>query len=101
MSYPHLVTLQFLVPIWQEVIYCNHCWWRLIYWQAAISKTHLEDATMASSSVPVSQTKAFNVSHAPDHAGAAFITVLGRLLFVAIFVLSGPRHFAAQTIGYA
>jgi putative oxidoreductase len=29
------------------------------------------------------------------------IVVLGRLLFVLIFVLSGPRHFMSQTIAFA
>ena len=27
--------------------------------------------------------------------------LVGRLLFVAIFVMSGPRHFSSQVIGYA
>ena len=31
----------------------------------------------------------------------SLITFLGRLLFVAIFLMSGPRHFLSQTIGYA
>ena len=29
------------------------------------------------------------------------IVLLGRLLFVLIFVMSGPRHFMGQTIAYA
>ena len=29
------------------------------------------------------------------------VVVLGRFLFVLIFLLSGPRHFLSQTIGYA
>jgi putative oxidoreductase len=29
------------------------------------------------------------------------IVLLGRLLFVLIFVMSGPRHFMSQTIAYA
>ena len=29
------------------------------------------------------------------------VTLLGRFLFVLIFVMSGPRHFMSQTIAYA
>lgn len=29
------------------------------------------------------------------------VVLLGRLLFVAIFLMSGPEHFSKQTIGYA
>jgi len=29
------------------------------------------------------------------------IVFLGRLIFAAIFILAGPRHFLAQTIGFA
>ena len=32
---------------------------------------------------------------------AAPVTLFGRLLFVLIFLLAGPNHFAAQTIAYA
>ncbi|MGA9392544.1 MAG: DoxX family protein [Candidatus Sulfotelmatobacter sp.] len=32
---------------------------------------------------------------------AGSIVLLGRLLFVLIFLMSGPRHFLSQTIGYA
>jgi putative oxidoreductase len=49
---------------------------------------HLEDSTMATGS-------------SQDSGAAGLITLLGRLLFAAIFVLSGPHHFAAQTIAYA
>lgn len=35
----------------------------------------------------------------PPVAGS--IVLLGRLLFVLIFLMSGPRHFMSQTIGYA
>jgi putative oxidoreductase len=34
-------------------------------------------------------------------AGAGPIVFLGRLLFVIIFLMSGPRHFLSQTIAYA
>ena len=34
-------------------------------------------------------------------SGAGPIVLLGRLFFVLVFVMSGPRHFLSQTIGYA
>jgi putative oxidoreductase len=34
-------------------------------------------------------------------AGAGPIVLLGRFLFVLIFLMSGPRHFMSQTIAYA
>jgi len=33
--------------------------------------------------------------------GAGAVVLLGRLLFAAIFIMSGPRHFMSQTIAYA
>ncbi|HZW93337.1 MAG TPA: DoxX family protein [Candidatus Eremiobacteraceae bacterium] len=33
--------------------------------------------------------------------GSGAIVLLGRLLFVLIFLMSGPRHFLSQTIAYA
>ena len=33
--------------------------------------------------------------------GSGPIVLLGRFLFAAIFVMSGPRHFMSQTIAYA
>jgi putative oxidoreductase len=33
--------------------------------------------------------------------GSGPIVLLGRFLFAAIFILSGPRHFMSQTIAYA
>jgi putative oxidoreductase len=33
--------------------------------------------------------------------GSGPIVLLGRFLFVLIFVMSGPRHFMSQTIAYA
>jgi putative oxidoreductase len=32
---------------------------------------------------------------------SGLVTFLGRLFFVLIFLLSGPRHFLSQTIAYA
>lgn len=37
----------------------------------------------------------------PASSASGPITLLGRFLFVAIFLLSGPRHFLSQTIAYA
>ena len=34
-------------------------------------------------------------------AAAGSLILLGRFLFVLIFVMSGPRHFMSQTIAYA
>ena len=31
----------------------------------------------------------------------AYVGLLGRILYSVIFILSGPNHFKAQTIGYA
>ncbi len=51
-----------------------------------------------------------NVTHAqPAPAGtaqaqggaAAYLALIGRAAFVAIFLVSGPRHFTQQAIGYA
>jgi putative oxidoreductase len=33
--------------------------------------------------------------------GSGPIVLLGRFLFAAIFIMSGPRHFMSQTIAYA
>ncbi|MFZ0771554.1 MAG: DoxX family protein [Candidatus Sulfotelmatobacter sp.] len=33
--------------------------------------------------------------------GSGPIVLLGRFLFVLIFLMSGPRHFLSETIGYA
>ncbi len=30
-----------------------------------------------------------------------FLVLLGRILYVAIFLMAGPKHFAAQTIAFA
>jgi len=34
-------------------------------------------------------------------ASSGLITFLGRLFFVLVFLMSGPRHFMSQTIAYA
>jgi putative oxidoreductase len=34
-------------------------------------------------------------------AGTGPVVLLGRFLFVLVFVMSGPRHFMSQTIAYA
>jgi putative oxidoreductase len=38
---------------------------------------------------------------ATDAQGSGPIVLLGRFLFAAIFIMSGPRHFLSQTIAYA
>lgn len=35
------------------------------------------------------------------HAATAYLVPLGRLLFVAIFLMSGPMHFSSQAIEHA
>jgi putative oxidoreductase len=39
--------------------------------------------------------------HAATSAASGLITLLGRILFVLIFLMSGPRNFLSQTIAYA
>jgi len=51
----------------------------------------------ASRSTTLNQSQAQSVSIS---AGGP-IVLLGRFLFVLIFLMSGPRHFLSQTIGYA
>jgi len=36
-----------------------------------------------------------------SHSVSAPVVLLGRFLFVLIFVMAGPNHFSSQTIGYA
>ena len=52
---------------------------------------------MATSSTAVPYTEKAEVSSALSGA----IVVLGRLLFVLIFLMSGPTHFTRPVIGYA
>jgi putative oxidoreductase len=51
---------------------------------------------MASTSSTISSR---SFAQAPTVAGP--IVLLGRIFFGLIFILSGPNHFASQTIGYA
>ena len=51
----------------------------------------------ASNSAVLSRSQSLVVSS----AASGPIVLLGRFLFVLIFVMSGPRHFMSQTIGYA
>lgn len=51
----------------------------------------------ASSSTFPSRSQAVNIAV----EGSGPIVLLGRLLFVLIFLMSGPRHFMSQTIAYA
>jgi putative oxidoreductase len=48
---------------------------------------------MSSSSALSSRTQA--------PAGSAFLILLGRLFFAAIFIMSGAHHFASETVAYA
>ena len=50
---------------------------------------------VSSSTIPV-RTQAVGVS-----LGTSPVILLGRFLFVLIFLMSGPMHFTGQTIGYA
>lgn len=36
-----------------------------------------------------------------DTGVLAYVGLLGRILYSAIFIMSGPNHFKAETIGYA
>jgi len=51
-------------------------------------------ATSQSYRVPASAASASVAASAP-------LVLLGRFLFVLIFLMSGPRHFLSQTIAYA
>lgn len=51
----------------------------------------------ASNSAVLSRSQSIVVSS----AASGPIVLLGRFSFVLIFVMSGPRHFMSQTIGYA
>lgn len=50
-----------------------------------------------------SRSTTFNSSPAAgiSIATSGPVALLGRLFFVLIFLMSGPRHFMSQTIGYA
>ena len=51
----------------------------------------------ASNAAVLTRSQSISVSS----AASGPIVLLGRFLFVLIFVMSGPRHFMNQTIGYA
>ncbi|MFZ0821318.1 MAG: DoxX family protein [Candidatus Acidiferrales bacterium] len=58
------------------------------------------------STKPLSQNSQLNPAadiHTRNSAGAMsrVVVVLGRILFAAIFLMSGPTHFSHQTIEYA
>lgn len=48
-----------------------------------------------------SSTAIHNGVEATSGVPKGAVVLLGRLLFVAIFLMFGPRHFSPQTIGYA
>jgi len=56
-----------------------------------------EEQISASNSAVLSRLQSIVVSS----AASGPIVLLGRFLLVLIFVMSGPRHFMSQTIGYA
>jgi putative oxidoreductase len=61
-----------------------------------LSITRRKQMSASSSAIPA-RTQATSV--AVDATGP--IALLARLLFVVIFLMSGPRHFLGQTIAYA
>src|ERR1700677_5084471 len=61
---------------------------------------------MASNSIPASPqrsqaTGAIHNSDVRETSASAFITLAGRILFSAIFIMSGFFHFSQQDIAYA
>lgn len=62
---------------------------------------------MASNSISTSSQRsaaasALNTTYSSEHtSGNSFVTLVGRILFATIFVLSGFFHFSQQDIGYA
>jgi putative oxidoreductase len=42
-----------------------------------------------------------SIQSTTSQQGSGPIVLLGRFLFAAIFIMSGPRHFMSQTIAYA
>ena len=47
------------------------------------------------------QSRIASVSTPTTSSASGLVTFLGRLFFVLIFVMSGPRHFMSQTIAFA
>src|SRR5689334_21211176 len=56
---------------------------------------------MTSHALEAEHHRPHSVSPHAAHDATRFLVPLGRLLFVAIFLMSGPNHFAKGTIGYA
>ncbi len=56
---------------------------------------------MASTTFSTRSQSATSQSFAATDAWAGPLTLLGRLSFVLIFLMSGPRHFTGQVIAYA
>jgi putative oxidoreductase len=54
-----------------------------------------------SSTVYPRSTTSLQAASSSSRGVAAPIVFLGRLFFVLIFLMSGPRHFLSQTIAYA
>ncbi len=53
------------------------------------------------SSVGKSQSGYPEITNLREQAQIGWVTLLGRVLFALIFLLSGPRHFTSQVIDYA
>jgi putative oxidoreductase len=56
---------------------------------------------MASPSTVSARSQVASQSRSLSQSVSAPVVLLGRLLFALIFVMSGPHHFASQTIAYA
>jgi putative oxidoreductase len=56
---------------------------------------------MASTSTLSARSQSAPQARSLSQSVSAPVVLLGRLLFSLIFVLSGPNHFASQTIAYA
>jgi putative oxidoreductase len=56
---------------------------------------------MASPSTVSARSQVASQSRSLSQSVSAPVVLLGRLLFALIFVMSGPNHFASQTIAYA
>lgn len=56
---------------------------------------------MASPSTVSARSQVASQSISLSQSVSAPVVLLGRLLFALIFVMSGPHHFASQTIAYA
>src|ERR1700680_3762030 len=61
----------------------------------AAERTKYSEETMTTASIAIPREGQKEV------AAQGWVVLLGRLLFALIFIMSGPNHFAKQTIAYA